>query len=427
MFFNISTIASSGLVVLLASPAALAQDPLSGGGLVRDEIEAMVSMGADTPVNLFDPQRVLSPLLDGRPLPTPEPLPAELQPPVFSEAEAVPGMKGAEPFISADGLELYMRFGTTLRREGAGDIWRAVRPSREAPFAAPEPLEEINTEEFYECAPVLSPDGLTLYFTTNRFLGWNWLGDIACATRPSRTEPFGPVERVHSLGTCWFSDILVGVTADNCRGLILRGNGWDPQQMFHIRRASPDLPWETPELVAELAEPETVTQRGWLSADGSTLLYPQAFDERSCELTWTILNETTYQFYAPVTLEEPNSPFQERNPSMTADGSELYFASNRAEGYRIYRAMRIMPAPVPTATPSPVPTRTPSPSPEPSPTPSALTSSEWPLFVLAGYWQETLPADGKQILGGDVVGVVDGRLLMAFIRERQAARLLPSD
>jgi hypothetical protein len=69
---------------------------------------------------------------------------------------------------------------------GGWDIYIATRPSRDSAFSNSRSLSELNTASI-ESSPSLSPDGLSLYFFSDR----NGLGRIFEATRQSLYDPFG--------------------------------------------------------------------------------------------------------------------------------------------------------------------------------------------------------------------------------------------
>jgi len=69
-----------------------------------------------------------------------------------------------DAFLSEDGLTLWFNRAPL---DGNADLYRAQRPSVDAPFDAAVPLEELNTDAD-ERDPWLSPDGKQLYFTSDR-------------------------------------------------------------------------------------------------------------------------------------------------------------------------------------------------------------------------------------------------------------------
>ena len=69
------------------------------------------------------------------------------------------------PFLSADGLTAY--FNSNRPGSNGVDIYMATRPSLLEPFSAPVQVVEVNSA-FNEAGVTLSPDGQTMFFTSNR-------------------------------------------------------------------------------------------------------------------------------------------------------------------------------------------------------------------------------------------------------------------
>ena len=98
------------------------------------------------------------------------------------------------PKLSGD--ELLIFFQAMDRPGSQHDIWMASRTDRNLPFEYVRKLDEINTSS-NEAHPNVSPDGLILYFTSNR----NGLEQLFKATRESRNESFGNVEHMSFFDT----------------------------------------------------------------------------------------------------------------------------------------------------------------------------------------------------------------------------------
>ena len=100
------------------------------------------------------------------------------------------------PCISSDGLELYFSDafdGCSVRPGGygGGDIWVSKRETREADWGEPINLGlMVNSVGEHDGTPHLSPDGLELYFFSNRAPGNG--GDLYVSTRPTKDDPWGP-------------------------------------------------------------------------------------------------------------------------------------------------------------------------------------------------------------------------------------------
>ena len=75
------------------------------------------------------------------------------------------GASERSPVLSADGLRLY--FGSTRAKANDYDVYVARRSDRHGTFEEPSPVAELNTTSF-ELPDWISPDDCTLYFRTDR-------------------------------------------------------------------------------------------------------------------------------------------------------------------------------------------------------------------------------------------------------------------
>jgi hypothetical protein len=98
------------------------------------------------------------------------------------------GMQAAEPFISADGLTLCQTLGPDLklrRRANLGVAWSSPV----------DPGPQVNSDKS-ERYPTLSPDGLTLFFSSDRDA--QMLTDLFLSRRKGRDDNFGPPQSIGS-------------------------------------------------------------------------------------------------------------------------------------------------------------------------------------------------------------------------------------
>jgi len=79
---------------------------------------------------------------------------------------------------------------------GQWDLWMAQRADRDAPFQNVTHLGAVNTEAF-DVHPSITPEGLTLYFTSNR----SGVSQIFRARRESLDAPFEMVEHLSAFDT----------------------------------------------------------------------------------------------------------------------------------------------------------------------------------------------------------------------------------
>jgi hypothetical protein len=93
------------------------------------------------------------------------------------------------PLLTGDGLSLF--YGSTAPGGSGGlDIWMVTRPSLSAPWGTPVNLGPTINSSANDGGPRLSPNGLSLYFVSNR-AGGRGSYDIWIATRPTLSAPFG--------------------------------------------------------------------------------------------------------------------------------------------------------------------------------------------------------------------------------------------
>ena len=139
----------------------------------------------------------------------------------FSVATQIANLNTAssdvQPFLRADGAELFF----TSNRNGTYDIFRSVRTGNA--FGAPTLVSELSTATDNEQDPALSPDGLTIYWRSDRPGGLG-ASDIYTATRASLTDAFGPATHVANVSSS-SDDGVSWVSADGARLYISSNRG----------------------------------------------------------------------------------------------------------------------------------------------------------------------------------------------------------
>jgi hypothetical protein len=115
------------------------------------------------------------------------------------------------PFLREDGEVLYFAAGNA-------DLYWAPREGfgLDAGYGTPTPISELNAGGFSRIAPVVTPDGLTIYYASDRPDGGAQGDyDIWMATRASRNDPFSLPENVNALNSPSF-DIPTFVSRSGC-------------------------------------------------------------------------------------------------------------------------------------------------------------------------------------------------------------------
>jgi len=105
-----------------------------------------------------------------------------------SELDALGDIRGMS--LTRDELNIFFR-AKILGGEGGYDVWTATRSSKDYPFIGVTNLTEINTSA-NEHDPFISPNGLTLYFSSDR----NGSVKLFETKRDSLDEPFGPARQL---------------------------------------------------------------------------------------------------------------------------------------------------------------------------------------------------------------------------------------
>jgi hypothetical protein len=209
--------------------------------------------------------------------------------PVFGPVTAVAGINSAgldgAPMLSADGLALYF-YSTRAGGLGSRDLWVTTRADTAAPFTAPVPIAGVNSPAF-DHAPWISSDELTLLWATDRS-GGPGQGDIWIARRNVRSDGFsGPAP-------------LNGVNSALDEG------------------------------------------RGVLDSDGLTIYFSsnRAGGVGDRDLWVATRNDPADAFSQVTDLAAVNSPSMDSDPMLSADDRELMFSSARDGRIRLWRSVR---------------------------------------------------------------------------------------
>jgi len=181
------------------------------------------------------------------------------------------------PRLSPDNLSLYF---TSNRSDGfgKGDIWVSTRQTSERNpegyWGEPVNLGPIINTEYGEFCPSISSDGLTFFFFSNRPGGYG-LSDIWVATRPSKNDPWDePV----NLGPVVNSSNYEAKPCISPDGLLLffdsvRPGGYGSGDLYMTRRATLSDPWETPVNLGPIINSPDYEEFPSISFDGKILVF----------------------------------------------------------------------------------------------------------------------------------------------------------
>ena len=181
------------------------------------------------------------------------------------------GFEDQYPNIAFDGLTLF--FGST-RPGGLGsyDLWMATRGTLGDPFGTPVNLTQLNSPS-WEGGPAISSDGLTLYFAPRAVATDPSTYDIMVATRPDTVSGFSaptPLVEVNSA----VADFHPAISPDDLTMYITSGRagGTGDYDIWVATRSDPSAAFDPPTPVTAVNSTSSDFDPT-ITADGLTLFF----------------------------------------------------------------------------------------------------------------------------------------------------------
>lgn len=253
-------------------------------------------------------------------------------PPTLLAELSDPDAEDEDPSLTADSLELYFR----SNRAGSDDIWVSRRAATTDAWGPPDPVNELNSPES-EQTPSVSLDGLTLWFSSTRPSAHSGM-DIWVSERGSRDDSWAEPTQVLELNT---DDAEIGPATDEGDLIMMFGTNRDPAGSWDTYTASrPDRSsvWGS----ATLATGFNTSWSDWdvfVNGGGRQVFFIS--DRAGDDDIYRATRATLARPFANVEpLTELNTSFQETDPTLSADGRLILFASNRSGNPEIYWASR---------------------------------------------------------------------------------------
>ncbi|MHC4629281.1 MAG: hypothetical protein ACYTDV_20060, partial [Planctomycetota bacterium] len=243
----------------------------------------------------------------------------------------------AAPNISSDGLSLYF---TSNRPGGYGswDIWVTTRETIDSPWGEPVNLgPNVNTSSA-DATSSISADGLTLYFSCRRSGGYG-KDDLWIVTRETVDDEWGAAMNLGPTINSSSLDWSPSISAD---GLELfmhsdRPSSYGGDELWVARRETINDEWGSPENLGPAVNSPSLDATPSISADGLLLFFQSNRPDGYGGVVdiWFTTRATKDSPWAEAMNIGPsiNSSGWEGNPSISADGSTLYFASWGSGGY----------------------------------------------------------------------------------------------
>jgi len=239
-----------------------------------------------------------------------------------------------EPSISADGLSLYF-VSDRLGGSGDLDLWVAIRPTTDEDWGLPVNLGLTVNSISKDENPCISADGLELYFASNRAGSYGG-HDIWVTRRLTKDDVWGTPTNLGPIVNTDMMDISPCITAD---GLSLYLACYQRDRigcydLFLTERETTDSPWGNPNRLGPDVNYQYNDVTPSISADGLTLFYARG-DEPLSACLWMTTRATTSELWSPTvclfSLFDASS--FDYAPSVSSDGSILYFESRRSGGF----------------------------------------------------------------------------------------------
>lgn len=266
------------------------------------------------------------------------------------------------PFISKDGLDLFFRAEVKVADVGwRWDIFVSHRGSVEEPWGTPVNLgPKVNPAASNELCSFVTIDGHWLYFVSNRTDVGSYGGyDIFVSHRKDKRDPtgwetpknLGPLINTAGAehGPSIFEDEATG------EAVFYFGSSRSGNLDIYSSRMLDKETFEAPTPVVELNTPYNDAHPFIRRKDGLEIIFFSARpgpDALGGNDLYVATRPTTLDpWSAPVNLgPQFNSPYNEARPSISWDGTELYFWTDRdwyqyseTSGWRdmnVYRATR---------------------------------------------------------------------------------------
>ena len=235
------------------------------------------------------------------------------------------------PDLSRDGLSLYFS-SNRPGGSGAGDLWVSQRASVDDPWGVAVNLGPTVNSSAGDLGPSVSPDGHYLFFTSERPGGLG-LNDIWVSWRADVHDDFAWEAPVNLGAPVNGPEFDAGVDLRRPEFYFVRGRPGVITFDIYVSRVVGNS-FESPQPVVEL------------NSAANDLRPSVRFDRREIFLSsnrpggfgdddiWTSTRQSAAEPWAPPVNLGPviNTPFADTQPSLSEDGTMLFFTSNRPGG-----------------------------------------------------------------------------------------------
>jgi len=237
--------------------------------------------------------------------------------------------------FSSDGLEMY--FDSNLRGSFKDDIYVSTRATTDDAWGTPVKLGPPVNSSGLEILPIISTDGLSLYFTSLRAGGYGVL-DMWVTTRETIDDDWGEPSNLGPKVNGPNDDVVTSISFD---GLVLyfysrnRPGGYGGYDIWVSTRQTKDADWGEPMNLGPTINSSSNDSCPYIPADGLSMFFyskrPGGFGDYDLYMTKRATIDDDWGI--PVNLGPTiNSSAFDYTATILPDGSTLYFTSDRPGG-----------------------------------------------------------------------------------------------
>jgi Tol biopolymer transport system component len=257
-------------------------------------------------------------------------------------AEVSDPLTDDDPTITGDGLELYFASERGGAATGYADIYVSTRVTTFSAWTAPVPVVELNSTD-EDQSPGITPDGLTMYFSSRRPTASipGGSSNTWISTRPNRTTPWSAPQLVLEVSST-MEEFEPQPDTTNTRLVFYRQVGATDRDLFIANRESTTLAWDTPTPMADV-NTTAIERSPFLSADNQAIWFSSDRESLTSGVNDIFIATRmmpSESFGVAVAQTELNTPFDDDDPCLSADGRIIVFTSNATGNYEIYEARR---------------------------------------------------------------------------------------
>lgn len=241
-----------------------------------------------------------------------------------------------DPYLTPDELTIYFSTTRNATSSGMADVYVAKRTSLSAPFGGPQRVDEICSAE-YDSRFSMSASELIGVVASSR-AGTEGNSDLWIAARTSKAAPFGAFQSTMGLPNVNSSDHELDpeVSADGLRIYLAVGL---PQRIMVSQRSSLGSTFGSVQQVQGVTANVGGDADPSLSPDERIIAFASSRSSSDGDLYYATRADKDAAFGTPIRVPTVNANgANDGDPTLSADGCRLYFASDRSGNWELYVA-----------------------------------------------------------------------------------------